>query len=183
MRIAFSITAALLTAALLVGCQAEPKSEAKRDALHQQAPLTIRELVETDPGLQDLIDKAYGYAIFPSIGKGAVGVGGAYGRGLVYEQGEFIGYAEVKQATIGLQLGGQTFAQLILFENKDALDRFRTGNFAFSANASAVAIESGASASAKYENGVAVFTRPNGGAMFEASIGGQKFSFVPPSDR
>jgi lipid-binding SYLF domain-containing protein len=115
--------------------------------------------------------------IFPSVGKGGVIVGGAYGRGEVYEQGQLVGYADVTQATVGAQLGGQTFSELIVFENREAMDRFKRGNFEFAANVSAVALKAGAAAAARYTNGVAVFVKPEGGAMFEASIGGQKFTF------
>jgi lipid-binding SYLF domain-containing protein len=117
--------------------------------------------------------------VFPTVGKGAVGVGGAYGKGVVYQQGEVVGYCDLSQGTVGLQLGGQAYREIIFFEYKEALDWFKTGNFAFSAQASAVAVNEGASADAKYDRGVAVFTMTKGGLMFEASIGGQKFGYQP----
>jgi lipid-binding SYLF domain-containing protein len=131
----------------------------------------------TDPSLQSFLDRAYGYAIFPTVGKGAVGVGGAYGRGEVFERGVLIGYCDLSQGTVGVQLGGQSYSELLVFENKNALDKFTSGEFAFDAQASAVALKSGASANAKFSNGVAVFTMTKEGLMFEASIGGQKFSY------
>jgi lipid-binding SYLF domain-containing protein len=127
--------------------------------------------------LQSFLDRAYGYAIFPTVGKGAVGVGGAYGRGEVFERGVLIGYCDLSQGTVGVQLGGQSYSELLVFENKNALDKFTSGEFAFDAQASAVALKSGASANAKFSNGVAVFTMTKEGLMFEASIGGQKFSY------
>ena len=162
----------------LIGCTTVPRSETARAGLHDEAQAALKRMESIDPGLKTFLDKAHAYAVFPSVCKGGIIVGGAYGRGVVYEQVGMIGYSDLTQATIGAQLGGQTFAEIIAFETKEALDRFKLGNFAFSANASAVALKAGASATARYENGVAVFTHPNGGLMFEASVGGQKFSFV-----
>lgn len=113
------------------------------------------------------------------MAKGGAIVGGAYGRGEVYEQGKKIGWSDVSQATIGAQLGGQTFSELILFENKAALDNFKNGNLKFAANASAVAMKSGAAEAAKYTDGVLVFVEPIAGLMVEAAVGGQSFSFQP----
>jgi len=111
--------------------------------------------------------------------KGGAIVGGAYGRGEVYEQGKMIGWADLSQATVGAQLGGQSFSELILFENKATLDSFRNGKLKFATNASAVALKSGAAESAKYTDGVLVFVEPREGLMLEAAVGGQSFSFPP----
>jgi lipid-binding SYLF domain-containing protein len=132
-----------------------------------------------DPGMKVFFDRAYGYAVFPTIGKGAYLVGGAYGKGKVYEKESFIGTSSLIQVTVGFQLGGQAYREIIFFKDKRALDHFTDGNFEFDAQASAVAVTSGASADAAYNDGVAVFTLPKGGLMFEASVGGQKFSFDP----
>ena len=102
----------------------------------------------------------------------------AYRRGIVYEQGAAIGYADLTQASIGAQLGGQTYSEVIAFENKQALDNFKQNKLELSANLSAVIVESGKAKAAKYENGVAIFVMPRAGAMAEASVGGQKFTFV-----
>ena len=168
---------ALLAFVFLTGCQTEPQNDAKKDALHGEADAALKDMYATDPGLKDLVGRSYGYAIFPNVGKGGVIVGGAYRRGVVHEQGKFIGYADLTQASIGLQLGGQTFKELIVFENKQALDNFRSGKLKFTANASAVAVKAGASAEAHFKDGVAVFVQPNGGLMFEVSVGGQEFTF------
>jgi lipid-binding SYLF domain-containing protein len=142
---------------------------------------------------------SYGYAVFPTIGKGGVGVGGAYGSGRVYEKGKYVGDTSMTQVTVGLQLGGQAYSQIIFFQDKKSFDKFTSGNFEFGAEASAVAITAGASAQAStggsgagasgtkehaataggYQNGVAVFSVAKGGLMYEASIGGQKFSYKP----
>jgi lipid-binding SYLF domain-containing protein len=163
----------------LAGCPTAPKGESARRELTSNVESTLARLRRNYPGMTDSIDRAHGYAVFPGVGKGGVGVGGAYGRGEVYEQGRLIGHADLSQATIGFQLGGQKFDEVILFENEAALEEFKRGEFAFSANASAVALKSGEAVAADYENGVAVFVEPRAGAMFEASIGGQSFTFEP----
>jgi len=140
---------------------------------------TINKFLQKDPTLKTFFDQAYGYAVFPGVGKGGIGIGGAYGKGEVYRQGAYLGRAKLTQLTIGFQLGGQKYAEVIFFKNKSALDNFTGGNFEFSAQASAVAVTAGASADADYENDVAVFTMTIGGLMYEATIGGQKFSFKP----
>lgn len=134
---------------------------------------------KADADLAKWFTAAYGYAVFPSITKGAVIVGGAGGSGRVFEKGAYIGDAHVSQATIGAQLGGQSFSEVIFFETKAALDRFKEGKFEFAAGLSAVAAAEGKSKDAKYANGVAVFTHAKKGLMAEASVGGQKFKFTP----
>jgi lipid-binding SYLF domain-containing protein len=140
---------------------------------------------------------SYGYAVFPTIGKGGLLVGGAHGKGRVYQKGKYIGDTSMTQVSVGFQAGGQAFSEMIFFEDQRALDEFTSGNFAFSGNVSAVAITAGASASAgtggtgagasggkkdattagDYQKGVAVFTIAKGGLMYEASVSGQKFSY------
>jgi len=137
----------------------------------------IRQFEKGDPGMQAWFREAYGYAVFPSVGKGAVGVGGAYGKGLVYERGTLIGKTSLTAVTIGFQLGGQAFREVIFFKDKTALDDFTRGNFEFGAGVSAVALKAGASADLGYNKGVAVMTATKGGLMYEAAVGGQKFTF------
>ncbi len=143
---------------------------------------------------------AYGYAVFPTIGKGGFIVGGAHGKGRVYEHGKYIGNTTVTQLSVGFQAGGQAYSQIVFFEDKRALDEFTKGNFEFEAGVSAVAITAaaggtagttGASASASggkkdattvgtsYYKGVAVFTIVKGGAMYQATVAGQKFTYEP----
>ena len=135
--------------------------------------------IKSDSHMKTLFDNSYGYVIFPNVGKGAVGVGGAAGNGVVWEQGNMIGRAKMKQVSVGFQFGGQAYREVIFFENKEALDRFKQDKFEFAAQVSAVAAASGASADAKYAEGVLVFTQEKKGLMYEASVGGQKFSFTP----
>lgn len=146
-------------------------------------------------------DKSIGYAVFPTIGKAGIGIGGAHGKGRVYKGGEAIGTSDMTQVTIGFQLGGEAFSQIIFFENQAALDNFISGNFEFSADASAVAITAAAGASANtgggvsagvsggknnadtkslgFRKGMAIFTIAKGGLMYQATLGGQKYSYKP----
>ena len=148
---------------------------------------------------RQFFDTAYGYAVFPSIGKGGVGVGAAHGNGRVYQKGRYVGDTSMTQLSVGLQLGGQAFSQIIFFQDERAFKDFTSGNFEFGAEASAVAITAGANAKANttgtsagasgnknnaktvgaYNKGMATFTVAKGGLMFEASLGGQKFNYKP----
>ncbi len=145
----------------------------------------------------EFFDNSYGYAVFPKIGKGGIGIGGAHGKGRVYTSGAHVGDTKMTQLTIGFQLGGQVYSQIIFFQDQRSFNEFTSGNFEFGAQATAVAITAGASAAATttgagtsasggqndaqatggYYKGMAVFTIAKGGLMYEASIGGQKFSY------
>jgi lipid-binding SYLF domain-containing protein len=146
-----------------------------------------------------MFNNCYGYAVFPTIGKGGIGVGGAHGSGRVYAHGKYVGDTSMTQLTVGLQLGGQAFSQIIFFEDDRSFKEFTSGEFEFGAQASAIAITAGANASAgttgassgasggkndaktagKYHKGMAIYTIAKGGLMYEAAIGGQKFSYKP----
>ncbi len=175
--IAFIIVS--LSLALFTGCSTAPSSDAARASLHADADQTIADAKKNDSTLNVFFEKSAGYAVFPSVGKGAIGIGGAYGRGILYQAGKVVGYCDLSQATVGLQLGGQAYSEIIFFETNAAVEHFKSGNFAFSAQATAVALKSGSGANAKYANGVAVFTLGEAGLMYEASIGGQKFTYRP----
>jgi len=160
--------------------------------------LETRKMFE-DAGASNLFENAYGYALFPTIGKAGFWIGGAYGEGRVYQGGRSIGETTMTQATIGFQLGGSAFSQVIFFEDQRALDEFTRGNFEFGAEAQAVVITAAAGASANtsgssagasggqnnavtaghYYKGMATFTITKGGLMYEATIGGQKFAYKP----
>ena len=127
--------------------------------------------------MKALFENAHGYVIFPNVGKGGFGIGGAAGNGVVYENKKMVSMAKVSQGRIGLQAGGPAYREVIFFESKNEMDRFKESRFEFSAQASAVAVTEGASANVKYADGVMVFTMQKGGLMYEASIGGQKFKF------
>jgi lipid-binding SYLF domain-containing protein len=178
MKTAIPVTLAFaLLGSGLLGCQTAPQTPAARQTLQANAQAALATFREKVPDLDTFLSNAHGYAIFPSVAKAGLGIGGAYGRGEVYEQGRFVGYADVTQASIGLQIGGQGFDQLLVFENQEAFDRFRFGKPKPLASASVVILQAGAAATAKYANGVAVFVNPRAGAMAEAAIGGQDFGF------
>ena len=137
----------------------------------------LNHMIKETPKLRTFYNKAYAYAVFPKVTKAGIGIGGAAGRGTVFKNHQVVGSSSLKQASIGFQLGGQQYSEVIFFENKKAYDHFINGNLKFDAQASAVAIKAGASINVAYHNGVAVFTRTKGGLMYEASIGGQHFKF------
>ncbi len=147
--------------------------------LEEDCKKEIAEMKQKVPKLDSYFSNAYGYAIFPKITKAGLGIGGAGGKGIVYQGGKATGESKLGQASFGLQAGGQQFSELIFFEDKGAYDRFVGGKFKFGAQASAVAITEGGAAVAPYQDGVAIFTHVQGGLMYEASIGGQKFTFHP----
>ncbi len=173
------LVGALATAGLvgLAGCSTAPKSEAHRETLSADVVAALSGFRADDPSLRDLMNRSVGYAVFPSVGKAGFIAGGAYGKGEVYEKGSKVGFCTISQGTIGLQVGVQTYDELVLFMTKEKMNEFKTGNFAFSANVSAVAVKPGAAAAADYSKGVVVFVRTQGGLMAEASVGGQKFKF------
>lgn len=130
---------------------------------------------KTDSGISKFFGSAYGYAVFPGIGKGGLGIGGAGGKGTVFKGGTPVGDCKMSQVTIGFQAGGQKYAEIIFFENAEAYERFVDNKFEFAAQVSAVALKVGVSADAEYRDGMLVFTEAIGGLMYEASVGGQKF--------
>ena len=134
-------------------------------------------MIEKQPKLQSFKDKSYGYAVFPKVTKGALGIGGAGGKGIVYKDHVPTGESTLSQVTIGFQAGGQQYKEVIFFENEEAYNKFTNKKVKFDGQASAVAITEGGSVDVAFKDGMAVFTQTNGGLMFEASIGGQHFSF------
>jgi lipid-binding SYLF domain-containing protein len=176
---------ALGLATLTLGCAGsgwrptQPEASKPAAVASPEAAETLARFEQRDPSLRRFIDEAYGVAVFPTVGKGAIAIGGAHGKGEVYERGQRVGTARVTQLSLGLALGGQSYSELILFKDKAALDDFESGNFELGAQASAVAVTAGASADASYESGVAIFTLPKAGLMYEAAVAGQKFSFTP----
>ena len=135
------------------------------------------EFIKTDPSMSKLFNESYGYAIFPKAGKGGLIIGGGGGNGGVYEKGKEIGTAKMGQLSVGAQVGGQAFREVIFFENEEALDRFKDNKVEFTGQISAVAVKSGVSKNAKYTDGVAVFTQNINGLMAEATVAGQKFEY------
>lgn len=146
--------------------------------LHAESLGALKRMQAKDPTLEQALQKAYGYAVFPRVGKATVLLGGAFGLGEVFESGRVIGYAGVVQLTLGVQVGGQTFNEVVIFDSKGALDNFKASKVAFAANASLVLVKAGAAASAG-RKGMRVLVHSEGGMMLEAAIGAQKFIFKP----
>ncbi|NBB83633.1 MAG: hypothetical protein GVY28_09535 [Alphaproteobacteria bacterium] len=168
----------VLVVAGLTACDTAPKTQSDRAALEADARATIERFSELRPDVAErYFDNAIGWAVFPKVGKGAAVVGGAYGRGVLYQDGALIGYCDITQASIGAQLGGQAYSEIIFFEATPPLKRFKNNSLELSAQASAVAAHADAASSAAYDQGVAVFTMDSQGAMAEASVGGQTFSY------
>ncbi len=155
------------------------QSKKKVEELKVESQTAKADFLEADWQMQNYFKDAYGYVIFPNVGKGGLGVGGASGNGVVYEGGMEIGMAKLSQLTIGFQAGGQAYKEIIFFQNKEAMDRFKNNKFEVAAQVSAVAATAGASADAKYQKGVLIYTMQKGGLMYEASVGGQKLKFNP----
>jgi lipid-binding SYLF domain-containing protein len=164
---------------LMAGCGTGSVSKEERDTLVKQAQASRQEWNKVDPQFEAFAKKGYGYAIFPEITKGGLLVGAARGRGVVYEKGQHIGYADLTQMSVGFQAGLQDYSQLIVFENQPAMDRFKRNEIDFGANASAVYTDKGAAMSAQFVDGVAVFVKPTRGAMAEAAVGGQQITYLP----
>jgi lipid-binding SYLF domain-containing protein len=173
LAMAVAVSGLLVTLGRATNAYADQASDIK-DANDKQALFK-----KTDPSLERFFKNSVGYAVFPTVGKGAYIVGGAYGSGVLYEGGEPAGKASLTQASFGFQFGGQAYSELIFFETDEVLSNFKSGNFAFAGQVSAVAVTAGKAANADYQWGVVVFTVPKGGLMIEASVGGQKFGYTP----
>ena len=183
-----AIGAAMIVAVALPASSAHADADSDTVALFKNAGTSAH-----------YFNDSYGYAVFPTIGKGGFGVGAAHGDGRVYKHGVYVGKTSMTQVSFGFQVGGQAYSEILFFKDADAFARFETGNFALSADANAVAITASASASAGtngteagasgasdnartaggWQNGVAIFTIAKGGLMYEAAVAGQKFSFKP----
>jgi lipid-binding SYLF domain-containing protein len=152
---------------------------ARADATVKEAKSAVTAMKNADPGLKKFFDHSVGYAVFPNVGKGGLVVGGAGGSGFLFKGGKAVGKTTMSQVTVGAQVGGQAYSEIIFFETAETFADFKKGEWTMAAQVSAVVLKSGASADAAYKEGVAVFTLSKGGAMAEASVGGQKFSFKP----
>lgn len=177
------IVIVLLSAFGSIGCSTAPSSAAERSELAADARATLDRFKRVNPKIYKAYnDEALGKAVFPTVGKGAIGVGGAYGKGVLYQGNRLVGYCDLTQATIGLQLGGQAYSEIIFFEDKKSLGDFKASRMEFSAQVSAVALTADASSNANFDNGVAVFTIAGKGLMYEASLGGQQFTYKAKSE-
>jgi lipid-binding SYLF domain-containing protein len=165
----------IMTICVVTGLQAQVGGW-KADLIEDSGK-ALDAMIEKQPKLQSFKDKSYGYAVFPKVTKGAIGIGGAGGKGIVYKDHVPTGQSTLSQVNIGFQAGGQQYKEVIFFENEEAFKKFTNKKVKFDGQASAVAITDGGSVDVAFKNGIAVFTQTSGGLMFEASIGGQHFSY------
>ena len=170
------ISLLLVSVVMLTACGWDPN---KPEEQLKEVQETIANFKKKDPGIKTFFNDAYAYVVFPSVGKGGWVIGGAYGNGKVFRRGQIIGSASIVQGTIGFQLGGQVYSEIVFFKDKKSFDRFKSDRLEFDAQVSAVAVTLGAAAKAAYEKGIAVFVMTKGGLMYEASVGGQSFTFKP----
>ena len=150
-----------------------------RAEVAKNAQAAIARFKKEDPGLDRFFKESAGYAVFPRVGKAGFIFSAGHGDGELFEKGKVVGFASITLASVGLTAGAQDYAEIVFFQNQESLGAFKQGKFEFGANASAVIVKSGVSKDKTWQNGAAVFAMPNGGAMAEASVGTQKFSFKP----
>ena len=169
-----------IAALLLTGCSATPQKAQGRAVLHAEVQEAIAHFKKKDPGIQKFFDDSAGYVVLPKVYKGAFWIGGAYGKGQLFDRpGNLYGYCDMTQATIGFSFGGEFFREIIFFREDRDLQNFKAGNFTLSAQATATAVNLGAAAKAGYKDGMAVFILADAGLMVDASVGGQKFNYDP----
>lgn len=169
---------AVFATSATVGCQTTPRDHTDRKTLRAESDAAMTAFHSIDPTLQGLLDRAEGWVVYPSVGRAGFVAGGAFGRGVVYDRrGDQIGFSAIRQGTVGLQAGAQSFRQLVVFLTDSTFESFKSDNFEFSANMSAVAASSGGGAAADWSGGVIVFIDTRGGLMAELSIGGQQLTF------
>ena len=155
------------------------KQEKELQELIKKSADAVEDFKKADESLSKFFDSACAYAVFPNVGKAGFWIGGASGGGVVYKGGEVIGRVKLSQLTVGPQIGGKRYAELVFFETQEALDELKKNDLEFSAQVSAVAAGEGQALNQGYKNGMAVFTLPIKGVMAEVSAGGQKFNFTP----
>jgi lipid-binding SYLF domain-containing protein len=172
------VTTVLAASFLVSGCSVAPEGSESQAVLSAQVNEAIAVFRAQDPTIEKFFRQSYGYAVLPKVFKGAFWVGGAYGKGEVYEKGQMVGYCDMSQATLGFSFGGQYFREIIFFRDKNDFDKFKTDEYTFSAQVTGVALTAGAAAKADYQAGTAVFMMPDTGLMVDASLGGQKFNYI-----
>ncbi len=173
---------ATVVLALLVSITLSAQVDGWNPELESESQEALSTILERTPKLESFKNEAYGYVVFPRITKAAIAVGGAAGNGIVYKGDVVVGTTHLKQATVGIQFGGQQYVEVIFFESEETFEKFTNGKLKFDAQASAVAFKAGAAVDAAYQDGVAVFTATKGGLMYEASIGGQHFKYEEIAD-
>jgi lipid-binding SYLF domain-containing protein len=164
--------------ALVASCAGTPKTSRERTALELQAADTLARMESRDPALRPVLNRAAGYVVFPQVTEAGLLVGGGGGRGVVYEHGRPVGFAELRKGSVGAEAGAQTYAEVVVVRDRFTLEKMKRGEFDFGTQASAVIVRSGAAAASRFDNGVAVFVQPQGGAMLNLSLTGQRIKFT-----
>jgi lipid-binding SYLF domain-containing protein len=165
----------LVGVAVVAGCASTPRTQAKRTELHNQAAEAKEAMLSKDPGVRSLLDQSAGYIVFPEVKEGGFIVGGAGAEGVVFEHGRPTGYAKLSRASVGAQVGGQKYAELVAVRDRYTLDKMKAGDMDFGGRASATILKAGAATATTFgDNGVAVVIDPIGGAMVNASVSGQR---------
>lgn len=164
---------------MLASCATSNWTEGEVKGHMDEVNTTIDQFRQTDPTLQRFFDQSYGYAVFPSVATGGLVFGGSHGHGVAFAQGQPVGTAEVTRVSVGAQVGGQTFSEIVFFKNRDDFQEFRNGDYQVSGSVSAVGLDRGAGANAAFQDGVAVFVNDRSGLMAAADIGAQELSFTP----
>jgi lipid-binding SYLF domain-containing protein len=176
-RTTASIVLFVAGCAIFAGCATAPSTTAERQSLRQSAEATLGEMIAHDPAIRDVTRGALAYAVFPGIGKGGVLVGGAYGKGILYEAGVATGYVSLQQASIGAQLGGQSFSELLVLRTAADVDALKAGRYSVGANAGVVVLSTGAEAHTTFEPNANVFVLSRGGLMVDISVNGQQLKY------
>jgi len=171
---------ALAIACVLCACGTKTPSTTKQQSLETESRATLSEMAAKDPGLSGLLQQAGGYAVFPNVGSaGALVAGGAFGKGILYQNGAAVGYVELKQGSVGLEVGGQSYSELIVLRDAYSVEQLKANNFTVGAGVTAVVIQTGAAASTRFESGSEVFVLPRGGLMAGVAVSGQKIGYQP----
>jgi lipid-binding SYLF domain-containing protein len=177
-KVLFPLLAVL--AAPIVGCTTtSPNAPAERVAMEDEAKASLERIQAQDPSLRDVINRAYAYVIFPEVGEASLGIGGAHGRGFAYQGGRLVGTVTLTEGSVGLQAGGATYAELLVFQSEAPFNRLRNNVFSFGADATATIVKAGAAAQTQFNNGVQAYVLPKGGFEAGVAIKGQKFQFTP----
>jgi lipid-binding SYLF domain-containing protein len=177
--IKISLVCFFVFALMVGGCAVAPEKSEDRVSLASDSDSAIAIMKAKDPSIQKFFDKSYGYAVLPKIFKGAFIAGVAGGKGEVYAKSEMIGYCNMSQVSGGFSFGGEFYREIIFFRDKEDLDKFRSGEYTFSAQVTGVVITAGVAAKKDYKAGMAVFIMADAGLMVDASLGGQKFNYEP----
>lgn len=161
----------------LAGCATAPSTRAERQSLRQSADATLDDMIAHEPPLRDVTRGAPAYAVFPSIAKGGALIGGAYGQGILYENGVATGYVALEQASLGAELGGQSFAELLVLRRPEDIETLKAGHYSASADAGVVVLSAGAGAHGDFDPNAAAYVQPHGGLMLDVSLSGQKLKY------